>query len=410
MVIRADRFHSPLHESPRNGDTADPMTAIPKEYNRQTIASIALAIALIALVGIGLSMSLPLLSLEMERMGVSGGGIGFNVAIAAAASIVTVPYVPGLAAHFGLGRVIAAALLLTISALLLFPIFYDYRAWFVFRFMLSVGLSTLFVLSEYWIATTAPLDRRGIVMGVYATVLALGFAAGPALLALVGTIGSRPYLAAAALFGCASVPLWLSRGWLPALDRAPQHSMGRYLLAVPLASAAGFASGAIEVAGISLLPVFGLYRGLTAESAALLVSCVALGNVVSQIPIGLLSDRMSKATLLGVIAGIGLLVTVAIPTAAAIGSLSLYALLFAWGGIAGGLYTVGLAHLAAKYNGADLAGGNAAFVVLFNVGPLAGPPLVGAAMDLSRTHGFSNGMAVFFALVLATYALQRQRL
>ncbi len=385
------------------------MTTMPLTDPRRAFASIAMAVALIALVGVGLSMALPLLSLDMERMGVSNRGIGFNVGLAAAASILTVPFVPGLAARIGLGRVIAGALAMTMAALLLFPLVYDYRWWFLFRFMLSIGLSTLFVLSEYWIATTAPPDRRGIVMGVYATVLAFGFAAGPALLALVGTTGFKPYLTAVAVFVVAAVPLWLARRWLPALDRAPEHSVGRYMLAVPLASAAGFASGAIELGGISLLPVFGLARGLEAEAAALLVSCVALGNVLSQIPIGLLSDRVPKDALLGLIAGLGLVATLTLPFAATLGPLWLYALLFVWGGIAGGLYTVGLAHLAAKYTGADLAGGNAAFVVLFNIGPLAGPPLVGAAMDVSRTHGFSSGMAVFFALVIAVYVLQGRR-
>jgi MFS family permease len=376
-----------------------------KPGEREALSSIALAIALIALVGVGLSLSLPLLSVEMERMGVSGSGIGASVALAAVASIVTVPFVPGLAARIGLGRVIALALALTMTSLMLFPLIYDYWAWFVFRFMLSVGLSTLFVLSEYWIASTAPPDRRGIVMGVYATILALGFAAGPGLLALVGTVGLKPYLVAFGLFAAACVPLWYARHWLPLLDRAPQHALRHYMFAVPLASAAGFASGAIEIGGISLLPVFGLHRGLAPESATLLVSCVALGNVVSQIPIGLLSDRISKATLLGLIAATGLVATLAIPSAATLGPKALYALLFVWGGIAGGLYTVGLAHLAAKYSGADLAGGNAAFVVLFGLGPLAGPPIVGAAMDFSRSHGFSSGMALFFALVLAVALL-----
>jgi MFS family permease len=378
------------------------------DADREAFASLALAIGLIALVGIGLSLSLPLLSVEMQRMGMSNSAIGINVAIAAVASIITVPFVPGLAARIGLSRVIALALALTMVSLILFPLFYDARAWFFFRLMLSIGLSTLFVLSEYWIAASAPPDRRGIVMGVYATILALGFAAGPAVLALVGTVGLKPFLAAFALFGAAGVPLWLSRHRLPPLESAPQHSIGHYLFAVPLASAAGLASGAIELGGISLLPVFGLQRGLSAESAALLVSCVALGNVVSQIPLGLLSDRMSKAKLLGAIAGAGLLATLAMPTAATLGPTALYALLFVWGGIAGGLYTVGLAHLAANYTGSDLAGGNAAFIVLFGLGPLAGPPLIGAAMDLSGTHGFSNGMALFFVLVLAVALLHKR--
>jgi MFS family permease len=374
-----------------------------------TRVSIATAIALIAMVGVGLSLSLPLLSIEMERMGVSSAGIGINTAMAGFASIAVVPFVPGLAARFGVAPVLAAAVCATTASMFLFYVIRDYAAWFAIRFLLSAGLGTLFVLSEYWITTTAPAGRRGIVMGIYATVLALGFAAGPVLLAVAGTAGFAPYGVGAALFALAGVPLWLARRWLPAVEREPHLSIGGYLLAVPLASAAGFASGAIETGGIALLPVFGLQQGLDAGHAALLVSCVALGNVVSQVPIGLLSDRMSKAALLGLTGAIGLLATLVIPLAAAAGGAWLYPLLFVWGGIAGALYTVGLAHLAAKYSQADLAGGNAAFVVLFNMGLLAGPPIVGTAMDGSRYLGFAAGMSLFFALVLAAYVVQTHR-
>jgi MFS family permease len=371
--------------------------------------SIATAIALIALVGIGLSLSLPLLSLEMTRMGVSASGIGMNTAIAGLASIALVPYIPTLAARFGVGRIISISLLLTIAMLAAFYLVRDYWAWFVFRFIYSACLGALFVLSEYWITTTAPAAKRGLVMGIYATILALGFAIGPALLAIVGTEGFAPYLAGIGLFAISTCILWFARSNIPALSRAPRHSTRRYLLAVPLATLAGFASGAVEIAGMSLLPVFGLSHGFDANRAALLVTAVQCGNVASQIPLGLLSDRMSKALLLALIGAIGLLLTLALPLAAASGTLPLFALLFAWGGVGGGLYTIGLAHLAANYRGPDLAGGNAAFIVMFNLGLMAGPPFVGATMDASRTHGFSWGIAPFFALILIAWLIQSRR-
>jgi MFS family permease len=377
---------------------------------RSEFTSLALAIGLIALVGVGLALALPLLSLEMERMGVTGRGIGIAAAVAGVAGIIVVPYIPGIAARFGVGRTIGAALALTIAALLLFPLIRTYTAWLIFRVLLSVGLCTLFVLSEYWITSAAPAHRRGLIMGIYATVLALGFAAGPAILALVGTSGFQPYMTGAAIFLAAAIPLGLAlaRGDNPEIENAPHASVMAALVAVPLASAAALASGAIETAGISLLPVFGLHQGLGAEAAALLVSCVALGNVASQVPLGLVADRMPKARLLAVIAVVGLILTLLIP-AARREPLMLYALLFAWGGIAGGLYTVGLAHLAASYQGRDLALGNAAFVLLFNAGPLVGPPLVGAGLDASPTYGFAAAMSVFFVLVLLTAAWPRVR-
>ena len=61
-----------------------------------------------------------------------------------------------------------------------------------------------------------------------------------------------------------------------------------------------------------------------------------------------------------------------------------YATLFVWSGLIGTLYTVGLAHLGARFTGADLASANAAFVILYNAGLALGPPVVGGGMDLFR--------------------------
>jgi predicted MFS family arabinose efflux permease len=88
-------------------------------------------------------------------------------------------------------------------------------------------------------------------------------------------------------------------------------------------------------------------------------------------------------------------------------SLPFYALLFIWGGLLGGLYTVGLAHLASRFTGADIAGANAAFVVLYNVGLTTGPPLVGAAMDWSNPHGFAWALTTLALIVPAAALIRR---
>ncbi len=86
---------------------------------------------------------------------------------------------------------------------------------------------------------------------------------------------------------------------------------------------------------------------------------------------------------------------------AAGGRLALYAVLFVWGGSTGALYTVGLAHLGARFAGADLASANAAFVLLYNVGLVIGPPVAGGGMDALPPHGFPLSLAAFFALYVA---------
>ena len=74
------------------------------------------------------------------------------------------------------------------------------------------------------------------------------------------------------------------------------------------------------------------------------------------------------------------------------------------GGLAGTLYTVGLAALAARVPGNDLAGANAAFVVFYNAGLILGPPLIGGGLDLLPPHGFAWALLAVFLAYAATLA------
>ena len=75
-------------------------------------------------------------------------------------------------------------------------------------------------------------------------------------------------------------------------------------------------------------------------------------------------------------------------------------ILFLWGGSIGGLYTVGLAHLAQRFTGADLAAVNSAFLFCYSAGALVGPALLGAGMEVSDPHGFAFALAGCFLAYL----------
>lgn len=233
------------------------MDAVTTEFGRSEVASIGAAITCVAVVGIGLSLSIPLLSLEMERMGVSNTMIGVNTAVAGVASIAVVPFVPRIAARLGVLPLLLAAIAVGAVSLLGFKLLFDLAWWFPLRFTFSAALGVLFVLSEFWINQAAPPARRGLVMGVYATILALGFAVGPALLGLLGTAGWLPYLAGATLFGAASIPLLLARGLSPEIPRKGGRGFLGYLRVAPSATLAALVYGAVETGGFAILPIYG---------------------------------------------------------------------------------------------------------------------------------------------------------
>ena len=75
-------------------------------------------------------------------------------------------------------------------------------------------------------------------------------------------------------------------------------------------------------------------------------------------------------------------------------------LLVLWGGVVGSLYAVGLAHLGSRYSGPDLVSANAAYVMLYSLGMLGGPPIAGLGMDFISPNGFFFTIAGLLLLYL----------
>ncbi|MGX1098284.1 MFS transporter [Amorphus sp. MBR-141] len=372
--------------------------------------AIAAAIASMAAVGLSISLGLPLLSLVLESRGVSTTMIGLNSAVGGIASLLVPLAVPAAVSWFGTARVAIAALAVMAVT---FPFFYlvdAFWAWFPLRFVFFAAATTAFAVGEFWINALAPDGKRGLAIGIYATVLSLGFAAGPAILGLVGTQGATPFLIGTAIFLVALVPMALARNQAPRGLSRPKTKVVTFLVVAPAAIFAVMAFGAVESGGLALLPLYGLELGFTPREAALLVSAMALGNVVTQIPLGLLADRVDRRVLLLVCALVGVGGALAMPLAA--GDLAiLLALLFVWGGMTGGLYTVGLTHLGARFSGTDLAAANSAFVMMYAAGMLVGPAIMGIGLDLWPPNGLPVAVAGFFAAyaILAAVRIAQAR-
>jgi MFS family permease len=274
----------------------------------------------------------------------------------------------------------------------------NFWLWFPLRFFFHGAITTLFILSEFWINAASPPSKRGLVLGIYATLLALGFALGPLLYSLIGSEGILPFLVAGGAILLSAVPIFIARAESPRLDEKPEMHFFRYIFLVPTATAAVFVFGAVEAGGLSLFPIYATRAGFTEAQGALLLTIMGIGNVVFQIPIGLLSDKIrDKRSLLSLLALIGLIGATALPLLTHNWMVMAAVLLF-WGGSVSGLYMVGLSHMGARLSGSDLAAANAAFIFCYAVGTVAGPQVIGAAMDIGGNSGFAWAIAGFFAL------------
>lgn len=359
--------------------------------------SLFAAIAAITAVGIALGLGVPLFSIILEKRGISSTMIGMNSAMAGVAAMIAAPITTRLAHEIGVAQTMLLGVVLSSISALAFYFATDFWMWFPLRILFHGSTTMLFVLSEFWINAVAPPNRRGQLLGMYATGLALGFAAGPILFFLVGSEGITPFLLGSIIILVAAIPIYLARNESPQLHERPKHNFFRYIGLVPMASAAAFVYGAVQVGGLSLFPIFATREGFNESQAAILLTVMAVGNIVCQIPIGMISDRVKNRRLMLSIMGIiGFCGTVALPFVVDSWFL-LASLLLLWGGCVSGMYTVGLSHLGSRLTGSDLVSANAAFIFCYAVGTIAGPYSVGTAMDLSGTDGFAWALATFFA-------------
>lgn len=357
---------------------------------------------------VGIGLTLPLLSLILERRGFPGTVNGLNLATAGLAAFVITPQVPRLMRRFGTAPYLCGSL--AISALALIGLYAAPSLWFWFplRFVLSLGLNGLFVASEFWINQLADETNRGRYVALYGIAISGGFGVGPAILYVMGTQGVAPFAAGSAMLLLALVPVLIARKEAPQLHEEKGAGVLGAVRAAPALLSAALVFGMLDAGLYGLFPVYAVRSGYSEAHAALAVAATSLGSMAFQYPLGMLADRFDRRALLMVCVGAGVVGAAATPFVIALPAAT-YALLFVWGGLVMGVYTIGLTLVGERFRGTELASANAAYVMLYAVGLLAGPTVEGFALDGWNPTGLTAALAGISLIYLAFLMVRRHR-
>lgn len=362
----------------------------------------------VAAYGMGMGLTLPLLSLMLERMGVAGSVNGMNLATAGLAALVVTPFVPGWIRRFGTAEFLAASLVVAAVSLIAIYMVPSLWLWFPVRFVLSAALNGLFVVTEYWINRLADEHNRGRFIAVYAICMSGSFGIGPTILQVIGTHGFAPFGMGAALLLLALAPALAARHTAPQIEERETGSILSVLGLAPVAFTAAFVFGAIDAGMVGLLPVYAVRMGYDEAAAALIVTAIAAGSILFQLPLGYLADRMNRRTLLAFCASTGVVGTALVPLTIATPAL-LYFVLAIWGGLILGVYSVGLTLLGEQVKPGRLATANAGYVMFYCFGLLLGPAAEGVALDLWNPHGLLVVLAGICAAYVAYLILSARK-
>ncbi|PSM19711.1 MFS transporter [Nitratireductor sp. StC3] len=346
--------------------------------------------------GLAMGTTYPLLGVVLSGQ-VSDALNGLNASATGLGLVAGVLVMPPVARRVGAGTTAMVGVGVMTAALVVLACVRDFWTVFFARMVLGIGANLMFIVAEAALNTFADPARRGRVMGLYSTAVAVGFVLGPA---VVAALPDRPLpiLAACALI-TALAALPFARARQP-VDMAVRPASARGILPAvigyPSAFAFVFIGSSIDAVAISLLPVITLGQGFSLQQGALFVTVFHVGLLVGQPVVGFALDRIGRRRSVLVCGALSLACTLAIAIGGPLGFWPVAALMLIWGGANYGLYTAGLALIGDRFAGEALTAATIAFAAVYAIASTIAPALAGGTTTLL-------GAAGFYALVAGIY-------
>jgi MFS family permease len=371
------------------------------------------ASVLVAVLALGTTLGIgyPLFSLYLSAHGASSAAVAASGTMTSIGIVASAPLLPVVVRRFGLWGVLCGSLMVMVATLAAIAVWRSEVAWFPLRLLLGATINGVFVCSETWLNQATPEHLRGRVLAAYATVMSTGIIFGPLLIAALGARSTAPFVVATAIAAIAFVPVVIARKDEPALIRSEVENLSvrRFMRhAGPLLGVV-LALAFFSAAQLSLLPIYLGERGASDRLAALALTAVTLGSLALQVPVGWLADHFDRRRILTACAAAGICGGVALPFLDASGLL-LWAVVFAWGGLAYAVYPVGLAVLGSSLTASELVSANAVWALLWGAGGVVGLPVTGAAMSLFGANALPLTLAAVWAVAtLWLFVDQRRR-
>jgi len=332
--------------------------------------------------------------------------IGLIMASYYAGYIVGTIIVPRLIRNVGHVRCFAAFAALSAAASLGFGLFVDPVVWLFLRILSGVCVVGIYMVVESWLNEQSAGPSRGRIFSVYmmSTLIALG---GGQFLLFAGDSSELTLFALAAiLVSLGVVPIAITRVTEPRIDLVEPLKLSELMRISPLGMMGALSAGVVNGAFWGMAPVFGQRLDLGDGGIAFFMSSTILGGVILQWPIGHLSDRIDRRTVL-ILTSLATAVAAMMITYIVIrGYPGLISSAFVYGGLMFTLYSISVAHTNDHLSAGQMLEATRSLLLVYGIGALCGPVLGGIAMQVLGPPGLP-AMSAITALLLALFGLFR---
>ena len=309
---------------------------------------------------------------------------------------------PNMIRRVGHVRVFAALASLISAVMILYPTLANPWVWALGRVLIGFCFSAVYVTAESWLNDAASNENRGQALSLYMIVQTAGIVGAQGLMLVADPSGYVLFVIPSILVSIAITPILLSISPTPTFETTKAMSLRELMGYSPLGCVGMFLLGGVFSAQFGMSAVYGAEVGLSVAQISTFVATIFIGAMVTQYPIGWLSDRMDRRALIGITAVIGGMGAIVGIMAENDFTLILVAA-FMMGGTSNPLYSLLLAHTNDFLEHEDMAAASGGLIFINGLGAVGGPLLTGWMMGVFGPSGFYMILVVLFA-GLALYA------
>ncbi|MEC0342924.1 MFS transporter [Peribacillus frigoritolerans] len=373
-------------------------------------------ILIVGISGFSQGMLLPIIAIIFENDRISSSLNGFHAASLYIGILLISPFMEAPLRKYGYKPLIVFGGITVILSLALFPVWKSFWFWFVLRFFIGIGDHTLHFATQTWITAISPKTKRGRNLAIYGLFFSLGFMVGPLMTKLLEINQSLPFIITSILSLLAWSAVFLIRNELPEQDDSESTSflgtLKRFTKVSRIAWVAfllPFTFGVLEASLNSNFPVFALRSGIDLTAVSIIIPAFSAGTLLTQIPLGMISDRFGRRKTLLTILFSGF----AIFTLAGIYSYSVLGLFicFMFGGMmVGSTFSLGISYMADLLPRNLLPAGNLLCSIFFSLGSIGGPFFGGLVIEHIQGGNFFYMISIMLFLVFISLALFKEKL
>jgi len=303
----------------------------------------------------------------------------------------------------GYVRSFSALAAIAAAGTLLLVLVIDPIMWMVIRFATGFCFAGLFTIMEAWLNAGASNQDRARVLALY-RIIDLGSVTGAQfLIPVFGAGGFTIFAIMSMMITLSLVPVSLADRSNPAPPDDVKLDLGKVWRISPLGCMGCIAVGLTNSAFRTLSPVYAEEIGLTTADVATFVSVSIIGGALIQYPLGYLSDRWDRRTILLGSTIAAMVSALAMVFFAGSSPLANFSLVFVFGSFAMPLFSLSAAHANDRAGKGEFVLVNAALMLFYSFGAIGGPVAAAFFMESFGPHSmftFAAGVYAVFILII----------